>query len=198
MSETMQVKVRSTDASRIYDDLIPVSLLDGILNEVKQGGFRYGWRSHPTTGFGHWNTDIVFADRDNEVDREGELIANEDWPNVFALWQFLKVALDFETISLLRCYINAMTYGTDGYPHVDSTRSNEETLMVYLCQEWKREWAGETCIWDEMGEEIEVAVTPRPGRVVIFDGRRLHRANAVSRICPDIRLTLMFKVAHEP
>jgi SM-20-related protein len=133
---------------------------------------------------------------ENTVDREAELIANEHWQSVLGLWSFLKAALEYENADLLRCYINAMTYGTDGYPHVDSTRSNEETLMVYLCSEWRREWAGETCLWDAEQEEIEVAILPRPGRLVIFDGRRLHRASSVSRICPVARMTLMFKVAH--
>lgn len=192
----MEVKVRSTDSARIYDDLIPETMILDILNEVKNIGFRYGWKSNDKIGFGHWNIDIVFAGMENELNKEAELIGNENWWSVLALWNFLRVALEYEQALLLRCYINGMTYGTDGQAHIDSVRSNEETLMVYLCTEWRREWAGETCIWDDAQEEIDVAITPRPGRLVIFDGRRLHRANGVSRICPVLRMTLMFKVAH--
>lgn len=193
---TLAVKVRTTEAVRIYDDLIPDGLLEPVRAEISQVGFRYGWRSNKGFEYGHWNVDVVFGGMENTEDREAELIASESWTAVFGLWQFLKIALGYESARLLRCYINAMTYGTDGYPHVDSSREGEETAMVYLDPVWRREWAGETCIWDATGEEIEVAVTPKPGRLVCFDGRRWHRASGVSRVCPVARMTLMFKVGH--
>ena len=41
--------------------------------------------------------------------------------------------------------------------------------------------------------DIAHAVLPKPGRIVQFDGRILHAARGLSRICPAMRVTLMFK-----
>lgn len=92
----------------------------------------------------------------------------------------------------MRCYANAHTFGVEGYPHVDSRKPGNYTTIFYINPVWKPEWAGETIFMNDLGD-IAHAVLPKPGRMVLFDGRIIHAARAVTRICPAMRVTLMFK-----
>ena len=94
--------------------------------------------------------------------------------------------------SLVRCYANAHTFGVEGYPHTDSRLPGNYTTIVYINPIWKPEWAGETVFINDLGD-ITQAVLPKPGRMVVFDGRVMHAARGLSRVCPAMRATLMFK-----
>jgi hypothetical protein len=61
-------------------------------------------------------------------------------------------------------------------------------------KEWKREWGGETIIYGE-GSDIELAQLPAYNRAIMFDGFKWHCARGVTRICPALRLTVVFKLA---
>jgi hypothetical protein len=82
----------------------------------------------------------------------------------------------------------------EGYPHMDSVRSNETTAVVYLNKEWFREWGGETVFYE--GDEIIEGVVPKFGRLVTFPSNIVHVARAVSRVCPVNRITLVLKSRH--
>ena len=60
-------------------------------------------------------------------------------------------------------------------------------------QNWRREWGGDTVIYD--GDTIVQSSLPRFNRAVIFPGNQWHCARSVSRTCPELRRTLMFKCA---
>lgn len=92
----------------------------------------------------------------------------------------------------MRCYANAHTFGIEGYPHTDSRKPGNVTTIFYINPQWKPEWAGETVFINDLGD-IAHAVLPRPGRAVVFDGTIVHSARAVTRLCPALRVTLMFK-----
>jgi hypothetical protein len=96
-------------------------------------------------------------------------------------------------MSLMRCYTNAHTYGVEGYPHTDSKRTADQTVVLYLNHYWRREWGGETVLYD--GQDIAHAEIPYYNRALMFPGIAWHAAKGVSRICTDLRMTLMFKVA---
>ena len=97
---------------------------------------------------------------------------------------------------LTRCYANKHTFGTEGYVHTDSERKEDQTVVVYLNEEWNYEWGGETMFY-EKGEAIR-AVVPKMGRVASFPGNIPHCAKALSRLCPKVRTTLMLKVTIDP
>jgi hypothetical protein len=93
----------------------------------------------------------------------------------------------------LRCYINAHTYGIEGYPHTDSFREHDKTIVIYLNPEWSRDWGGETLVYD--GDTIVHAGLPKFNSAVVFNGNQVHCARGVTRTCPEVRYTLMFKYA---
>ena len=119
------------------------------------------------------------------------MLANPDLAPIRDLWLKLKQE-HLSGHALVRCYANAHTFGVEGYPHVDSRKPGNYTTIFYVNPMWKPEWAGETVFLNDMGD-IAHAVLPKPGRMVMFDGRITHAARGLTRICPAMRVTLMFK-----
>jgi SM-20-related protein len=97
--------------------------------------------------------------------------------------------------TLARAHVNLMLYGDAQYPHTD-TQTAGITVLYYANPEWREKWFGETVFYDA-GRESVAAVSPRPGRVVMFDARIIHRAGVPSRECFLPRMTVAFKY-HTP
>jgi hypothetical protein len=178
------------------------SLVDGYLPEEQLAKLQeffqtnvlwtYGWQSNrEKVPFSHWNHDFLKTHRQNQNNEEQMLLENEALEPIRALWLKLK-SDQLKDHSLVRCYANAHTFGIEGYPHVDSRKPGNYTTIVYINPMWKPEWAGETVFINDLGD-ITHAVLPKPGRITIFDGRITHAARGLSRICPAMRVTLMFK-----
>jgi hypothetical protein len=178
------------------------SLVDGYLPEEQLAKLQeffqtnvlwtYGWQSNrEKVPFSHWNHDFLKTHRQNQSNEEQILLENEALEPIRALWLKLK-SDQLKDHSLVRCYANAHTFGIEGYPHVDSRKPGNYTTIVYINPMWKPEWAGETVFINDLGD-ITHAVLPKPGRITIFDGRITHAARGLSRICPAMRVTLMFK-----
>lgn len=100
-----------------------------------------------------------------------------------------------ESFAIERIYCNAIGYGDMLYAHRDHHErdSRNVTALLFVNPEWKREWAGETIFFNDDGDAVH-AVTPRPGRLVLFRSGIEHRAGAPSRICHRTRLTLAIKL----
>lgn len=66
------------------------------------------------------------------------------------------------------------------------------TALWYVAPKWDVEWSGETILYDRHRDAI-ACVTPRPGRLAIFDASILHAGRPPNRICYAPRYTLTFK-----
>jgi hypothetical protein len=97
--------------------------------------------------------------------------------------------------ALVRCYANGYQYGTDGYFHTDSVRADEQTVIIYICDKWEPDWAGETHWYSQAGQQN--SAIPWPNRALILPSNLMHCARAVSRKCTSLRLTLMYKVRNK-
>lgn len=174
---------------RQIDGLFPVDLANDLLAELERGRWSHGWRSNSAMGYGHWNIDLARGETWNGLDVSARL------QDPFArAWQFIRANV-LPGHRLIRCYANAHTYGVEGYPHTDSIRPEDITIVAYMNRTWKREWAGETVIFE--GDNTVLAQLPAFNRALIFSGADLHCARGVTRICPELRRTLMFKCAPE-
>ncbi len=94
--------------------------------------------------------------------------------------------------STIRGYANFIPFGDLQFTHTDG---DQWTLLAYLNDEWKDDWGGETVFYDEHeSQPVGVAIAPKPGRLVIFDGLIPHRGGAPSKLCflPRIALNLRF------
>jgi len=154
---------------------------------VNNAPLKYGWASNKKIDYTHWNHDFAHAGSENGLD-----IADRLPPELRIAWEFLQREY-LGTQSLLRCYTNAHTFGVEGYPHTDSSRPHDYTLVIYMNQEWQRNWGGETMIY--AGNQIVHAELPQFNHGLIFPGASWHSARSVTRVCPALRRTLMFKFA---
>ena len=72
------------------------------------------------------------------------------------------------------------------------------TMLLYLNDEWERDWGGETLFID--GEtDVGLCVRPKPGRVVLMDQDVLHRVSVPSKAAGGRpRLSLVWKLVFLP
>lgn len=92
-----------------------------------------------------------------------------------------------------RAYVNCIVYGDSAYPHRDCAPDRRDvTALYYVNREWHRTWCGETVFFEDDGD-ARIAIAPRPGRLVIFEGAIEHRVGIPSRDCYAERLSLAYK-----
>lgn len=92
-----------------------------------------------------------------------------------------------------RSYCNHACYGDMLFTHTDS-RPGEQglTALWYIAPSWDVEWGGETLFFDT-SLDAQAVVSPKPGRLVIFDGSIVHAGRPPNRICHAPRYTLAYK-----
>lgn len=160
-------------------------LLQGLSKVIAGVPWKYGWASNKSIQFTHWNHDFAKCGVYNSVD-----VAHKLPPCLKSAWDYLQSEYIGEQ-DLLRCYTNSHTFGVEGYPHTDSRRDHDKTIVVYMNKNWIRDWGGETMVYD--GYKIVHAELPKYNNALIFNGNQVHQARSVTRICPAQRITLMFK-----
>jgi SM-20-related protein len=179
--------LRDQDRQKVYE----------FLQEPTWG---FGWKSDPMTDrysffHKHFAGSIIPSHYDRTtaietVDCETEL--QNSAPLIHGLWKALSATV-LKGHRLVRCYANGHTYGSDGSLHTDSTAPNSQTVIYYPHDQWSPNWSGETVFFNLEKTEIVASIYPRPNRMICFPGNIPHVARGVSRICPFMRITLMFK-----
>jgi SM-20-related protein len=174
-----------TDRKRIFDFL-------------SNGGWKFGWKSSAANDeFSFWHRHFAgtrSADHERDVakvhDCADEL--RRGAPLLFGVWTRVRETV-FAGHTLVRCYANGHTYGSDGALHTDSISDRSHTSVYYPHAAWNPNWGGETVFFNHDRTDIIASVYPKPNRLVIFRGTVPHVARGVSRTCPVLRMTLMFK-----
>jgi SM-20-related protein len=93
-----------------------------------------------------------------------------------------------------RVYTNFASYGDTLLTHVDALpNARELTAIWFLCDRWESDWGGETLFYEDDGD-ASIAVTPKPARLVLFDGAIRHAGKAPNRNCPIGRYTFAIKL----
>src|SRR5713101_7783086 len=128
---------------KVINDLFPNELLEKIEAEREKTPLLYGWPSCPGDPYGHWNHSFAGTGRWNEAECSHLLP-----PLLRECWELLREGAMALNPVLLRCYLNGYTYGTEGYVHTDSDQTDCTTMVVYLCNAWHPDWAGETVLFD--------------------------------------------------
>jgi len=180
-----------------------VAVHDGVLQPqqrravqlfLRNCGWRFGWKSSAKRDmFAFWHAHFaghLKSRQQTKYDCASELAKNA--PLLFAFWHTLAGTI-FKGHTLYRCYANAHAYGSDGTLHTDSKSPHSYTAVYYPHEKWEPSWGGETVIFNAAKDDIERSVYPRGNRLVIFPGKSWHVARGVARICPELRITLMFK-----
>jgi SM-20-related protein len=182
------------DGILAHDGILPLDEQKALLAFLRGPGWSYGAFSDPQGGrylYKHFAG--IVTDGREAVDPavfEGMLETNA--PLVASLWRRLK-GTHLAGHKLTRCYANGYPAGTEGSLHRDSNIPSHYTAIYYPHLDWRPNYAGETVFFDNAEQEIIASVYPRPNRLAVFPGVIPHVARGVSRACPDMRITLMFK-----
>ena len=99
-----------------------------------------------------------------------------------------------EVLHDLRAYVNSAVYGDSYYVHRDSPEdSNDVTVLYYANLIWQLDWGGETLFYND-DNDAALAVSPRPGRLVVNRAAILHRGTVPTHGCHEARLTIAYKL----
>jgi SM-20-related protein len=185
------------DLPIVMDDVFDQSLIK-FVKDRHATYLKYGWKSsgYAEHDAGHWNNQVIAKPKFVKVCLS-ETPEYETLPEIQRMWNTL-IGVIGEKRTLLRCYCNGYTYGTDGYTHVDDRQTGtnttaSETVIVYLNDgKWEMDWGGETIVYNN-DEEPEIAVKPKTGRIFIFDSQKWHRALPLSRAYGGLRTIITFK-----
>lgn len=177
-----------------HDGLLPLDEQQALLTFLKGPGWAYGAFSDVEgSRYLYKHFAGVVTDGREAVDPAAfEATLEQTAPPVARFWRRLK-AEELQGHKLTRCYANGYPVGTEGSLHRDSNIATHYTAIYYPHLSWKPNYAGETVFFDDSEQEIIASVYPRPNRLVVFPGVIPHVARGVSRVCPDMRITLMFK-----
>lgn len=94
-----------------------------------------------------------------------------------------------------RAQVNYSNFGDVQHIHRDT---NAVITMVYFANAvWKSDWMGELMFYDHSEREVVHAVTPVPGRLVVFDSQLPHRGGVPSRTCLHPRVTVAVKLKRD-
>ena len=96
--------------------------------------------------------------------------------------------------NLYSAYVNVLKDGDMPGVHVDSPYfvEDSQTVLLYLNPEWHPNWGGETIFYDH-NLDAKYIVSPKPGRVVIFDGRIPHSGRPPTPRYKSNRYIMAFK-----
>lgn len=167
---------------RVYDGLIPLLSVQQLATAFRKAGFARTEIARPDTGgYRHWVTEIPLETA-VQLPVYGPTMAS---------------AQDFgPTVNyrVYRSYCNHAAYGDMLFTHTDCHPEEKGlTALWYIAPEWNVEWGGETLFFNSQ-MDAEVVVSPKPGRLVVFDGTIPHVGRPPNRICYAPRYTLAFKL----
>ena len=179
-------------AVQTFDDLLPAPMFEQLLSAAARIRWRFGHTNSGNTATRYWHHEVGSGGKRNVEDVSANV--RQHPLRIFSHYQdWLRNTLVPADTKILRYYLNGHTYGTDGWPHTDTERSDELTAVLYLVPTWKPEWCGETVVFNNAGE-IEAAALPRPNRLVIFPSDRLHAPRPLSKAFNGLRVVLVVKM----
>lgn len=167
---------------RVYDDLVPLPRVKQLTDAFAQANFTRTEIARPdTSAYRHWVVNI-------SLETAAQLAVYQ--PTLDAVRDFDGGA----AYRIYRCYCNYAAYGDMLFTHTDALPGQKGlTALWYIAPEWNVEWGGETLFYDANMDAVAV-VSPKPGRLVVFDGSIHHVGRPPTRVCNAPRYTLAFKL----
>lgn len=167
---------------RVYDGLLRANDLQGLTAALQNGAFTRTESARPDTqGFRHWVLNI-------SIDAAAQLPVYQ--PTLAAAGEFASET----AYRIYRCYCNYAAHGDMLFTHTDCPpNAGELTALWFIAPEWNADWGGETLFFDS-SMDAQAVVSPRPGRLVLFDGSLPHVGRPPNRICFAPRYTLAYKL----
>jgi SM-20-related protein len=174
----------------IYDDVVNEELRKSIVNQLNIMKWGFGWKASPDAPFSFFHNHFCGPLEEIRTIEDNSKELEISYPIIHQLWKVILTLVPNQ--KLIKSYANAYPYGSDGTLHKDIPDSRSLTWIFYPNNVWHPNWAGETVFFN--GEEdICFAAYPKPRRLISFPGYLPHIARGISRQCPYIRITVVFK-----
>ncbi len=165
----------------VFDALVPAEEAARYFNAISQASFTRTESARSDTDYRHWVCEMPL----------GNLPRTSLWPATESAVAQVRPA---ERFLPYRVYTNYASFGDTLLTHVDAVAPLRElTALWYLCEKWDTEWGGETLFYSDEGD-AQIAVSPQPGRLVLFDGQIRHAGKPPNRNCPVGRYTFAIKL----
>jgi len=167
----------------VFDDLLSEADLQAYVEALGRASFtRTEFAKPETAEYKHWVSEMPLAN----VPRLPLWVPTE---------RAVAYARPGEKYEAYRAYTNYAAYGDMLYTHTDCRAHQRElTALWFFSTSWDCEWGGETMFFDATGDAI-FCVSPKPGRLVLFDGAIPHAGRPPSRICYAPRYSFAIKLA---
>lgn len=180
LKPTRHAKVEGRDVF-VFDGLIADADLGGYADALAHAAFtRTEFAKPETAEYKHWASEMPLAN----------VARLPLWP---ATDSAVAHARPGEVYRAYRAYTNYAAYGDMLYTHTDCAPDQRGlTALWFLSKHWEPEWGGETMFFDASGDAMFCA-SPRPGRLVLFDGAIPHVGRPPSRICYAPRYSFAIK-----
>ena len=178
----------------IHDEVLDTALKKRLTRFLQGPIWQYGWQSNGHKDrFSYWHVAFAGGDGESRIDREPELMSKPELACIQELWQTLKEG-PLKGHVPVRVYANSHTYGVEGAVHTDNPDTENYFSSIYYAHAlWHRNWAGEITFYEPGGHDIIQSVLPKPGRLITFRGCVPHRAQAPSRECAELRISVVIK-----
>jgi hypothetical protein len=166
----------------IFDDLLPAEDVARYTQMLHRAPFTRTEMARPDTAeYRHWVSEM-------------QVQALVNLPLWKATAEAVKVLRPTEPYRPYRVYTNHAAYGDMLFTHTDAQPGSRElTALWFLCEKWDPEWGGETLFFDDAGD-AQFVCSPKPGRMVVFDGAIRHAGRPPNRICYAPRYTFAIKL----
>jgi SM-20-related protein len=182
------------------DNVLDEPRRNAIWNFLSDGGWKFGWKSDPKNDpYAFWHRHFAGNQFPDHYDKGGKerpydcaAELSRSAPLLHEFWTKL-ADKSLPGHRLTRCYANGQPFGSEGSIHTDSVSDRSRTVIYYPHATWHPNWGGETVFFNQDRTDIVASIFPRPNRLVIFAGDIPHVARGLSRTCPIMRITLMFK-----
>lgn len=191
---------KAMDKIYVIDDIVPMTFKQELYSLLLRANWNYGGVSnHPLETHRTWHF-IVKNFKDGA----------EKNPNAFlnqyleALWRHHigpLVSKFFHytptQIGLHHVYGNLISLGDVSPIHRDAQPEEKKkmiTAIFYPNLEWSPEWGAETIFVNEEQTDIVRSVSPRPGRLLLFDAVYYHAMRQPTRVAPVPRMSLAYKI----
>ncbi len=115
-----------------------------------------------------------------------DLQDSHKYPIFESYQKIIKEQTSFKSVE--RSHINCHFFGDTRNPHIDKGQING---LLFLTPEWCPEWGGEIIFYED--RKAALVLEPLPGRLIIFDGKTLHKGGVPSKSSSMPRYTLTTK-----
>jgi SM-20-related protein len=182
----------------VLDGAVDAERQQSVNSFLNRPGWNFGWKSNKATdSFAFWHKHFAGNIQPDHLGPEGAQYDCVDElkraaPLLRQFWEWLSHGM-LAGHRLVRCYANGQPFGAEGTLHTDSVSDLSFTTIYYPHEKWDVNWGGETLFFNREKTDIIAAIYPRPNRLLMFPGTIPHVARGVARICPVLRITLMFK-----